>query len=405
MFNSFNSALSSLKAHSTAVDTVGNNLANVNTTGFKGTEISFKEIVSQSMSGEKGMGVNTPITYRNFSQGSIQSSSGALHGAIQGNGFFVVKDGSNATMFTRDGNFRTDAQGYVVTLTGERVQGFNAGSLSDIRLPTTAAASTPTGNVSIFANLDATAATGATGRFSTPVEVVDSLGVRHTVTVTFEKTAANEWDYSVTMPPEAYATAPSPFEPQEVATGSITFGTDGKIAIPDPLPAPTEIDLTGLASGAADQTINFSLFDESGQPTITQFAQPSDVSETQQDGLASAQILSVGMADGGRIIARYANGENREIATLAVALVQNADSLSGVSNNNFRLTASSAPATFGTADSGGRGKIKAGALEGSNVDIAREFTNLIVYQRGYQANSRVITTADEMSQELLNLKR
>lgn len=405
MFNSFNSALSSLKAHSTAVDSVGNNLANVNTSGFKGTDVAFKDLVAESLTGsETGMGVSRPITVRNFSQGSVQSSNGPLDAAIQGNGFFVVKNGNN-TLYTRDGSFRADAEGYVVTLTGERVQQYVNGNLQDIRIPNTATQATPTANMNIFANLNASAPIGAESRISSPIEVVDSLGVRHTLTATFEKTAANEWDYSITLPPGDFATPPSPFVPQELATGTIQFGTDGKIAIPDPLPTPTDVDLDDLASGAADFTVAFSLFDSLRQPTFTQFAEASDISEVTQDGISAAQIISVGMGDGGRVLARYGNGQTNAIAALAIALVGNPDSLTGAGNNNFRVSADSAEPTYNVAEMGGRGKIKAGSLEGSNVDIAKEFTNLIVYQRGYQANSRVITTADEMSQETLNLKR
>jgi flagellar hook protein FlgE len=401
MFNSFSSALSALKAHSTAVDAVGHNLANVNTTGFKSTDVAFKDIVAQSISGgESGMGVGRPISVRNFGQGAIQSTSGILDAAIQGNGFFVVKDGK-AEAFTRDGSFQIDQEGYVVTLTGERVQQLENGTLSDIRLPSGATAAVVTQNMTISANLDATAAVGDT--FSAPVEVVDSLGIRHKVTVTFTKTAANEWDYSATMPKEDVD--PMPTTDPEIGSGSLTFGTDGKMTVPDPLPTPEQITIEDLAGGASDMTINWSLFDANKLPTLTQFGQASAVVETMQDGFASAQMISVGMADGGKIVASYANGQKTTIATLAIALIPNQNSLTAAGNNSFKLGFNSAEPSYGTAEGGGRGKVKAGALEASTVDIAREFTNLIVYQRGYQANSRVITTADEMSQETLNLKR
>jgi flagellar hook protein FlgE len=144
---------------------------------------------------------------------------------------------------------------------------------------------------------------------------------------------------------------------------------------------------------------------EDGTAIVTQFAQASNAAKTVQDGFQAAEVVAVGMADGGRIVARFGNGQQKDVAVLAMASVSNPSSLGGVGNNMFRVSGDTASPTYGTANTGGRGKIKAGSLEASTVDMAREFTNLIVFQRGYQANSRVITTADEMSQETLNLKR
>jgi flagellar hook protein FlgE len=198
-------------------------------------------------------------------------------------------------------------------------------------------------------------------------------------------------------------------------TKSLKFDKGGLLsepAPPDSDPATDDatsgiiaLEVKGLKSGAHDMKIDWNLFDAQRSPLLTQFAQNSAASATTQDGHASAEIVSVGMADGGRIVAQYANGEQNTIATLAMALVANPESLTAVGNNNYRPSADTATPSYGLAGTGGRGKIKAGNLEASTVDIAREFTNLIVYQRGYQANSRVITTADEISQETLNLKR
>ena len=160
-----------------------------------------------------------------------------------------------------------------------------------------------------------------------------------------------------------------------------------------------------LADGAADLTVNWNLTDSAARPTLTQFAQTSSISKTVQDGLASSELVDVGLADGGAVVARYGNGQQQTIATLAIALVANPDTLTAAGNNMLRTTSESSQPVAGVAGAGGRGKVKAQALEASTVDIAREFTNLIVYQRGYQANSKVITTADELSQDTLNLKR
>jgi flagellar hook protein FlgE len=395
------------------VDTVGHNLANVNTSGFKGVDVAFKDLVAESVSGggraETGMGVSRPLTVRNFSQGAVQTTSGPLDAAIQGNGFFVVRDGTGSRLLTRDGSFQLDSQGYVVTLTGERVQQYANGGLSDIQIPTGASGATATTTLGITANLNAGTAVGDS--FSTPVEVVDSLGVTHVLTFKFTKAAPNEWNYDVFIPRSDLASPPDGTDPlvsifgTTPPTDTIEFDENGRLTAPDATPGTIDLNVDGLASSAANLRIKWNFFDATGAPTITQFAQASAPSKTVQDGYPSAEVVSVGMGDGGRIIARYGNGEEKEVATLAIALVANPSSLSAASNNNYRVSADNSKPTFGVAETGGRGKVKAQALEASTVDIAREFTNLIVYQRGYQANSRVITTADELSQETLNLKR
>jgi flagellar hook protein FlgE len=406
MFNSFSSALSALKAHSAAVDAVGHNLANVNTTGFKGTDIAFKDLVAESLGSgqDTGMGVTRPISVRNFSQGSIQTTSGALDGAIQGSGFFVVKDAAGSRLLTRDGGFKLDDNGFVVTLTGERVQQYSNGGLADIQVPVGASPARATTAVNLSANLNATAAVGAS--FSTPLEIVDSLGVTHVLAMKFTKSEAGKWNYDVLIPGadvgeddalvSLFETAPS---------DTIDFDQTGKLTAPKSDSGSIKLTVTGLVSGANDLTINWKFYDDSGKPTITQFAQASAPSGTKQDGYPSAEVVSVGMAEGGRIVAKYGNGEQNEIGVLAIAMVANPDALTGTGNNMFRVTPDTAPPTYGIAETGGRGKVRAGSLEASTVDMAREFTNLIVYQRGYQANSRVITTADEISQETINLKR
>ncbi len=406
MFNSFSAALSALKAHSAAVDAVGHNLANTNTTGYKAVDVSFKDVVAQSMSGksETGMGVGRVSTVRNFTQGPVQSSTGPLDAAIQGNGFFVVADSAGNKMMTRDGSFQVDKNGYVVTGTGERVQQYTTNGLAPIQVPTGAVGAIPTGSVGMIANLNASAAVNDV--FSTPVEVVDSLGARHTLTFQFTKKGDNSWGYDVLIPAADVGQTGAPVSIFSSApSDTLDFTTTGKLDKPLLADGPKKLTVTGLANKAENIEFDWNFFDSNGNATFTQFAQASSVSKTEQNGYAAAEITAVGMADGGRVMARFANGQEREIGTLAIALVLNPSSLVALSDNNFTTGEGSAAPVYGTAGTGGRGKVKAGALEASTVDIAREFTNLIVYQRGYQANSRVITTADELSQETLNLKR
>jgi flagellar hook protein FlgE len=260
--------------------------------------------------------------------------------------------------------------------------------------------------MSVAANLDNKAAPGTA--FSTPVEVVDSLGVQHVVTMRYTKVDATTWTVDALLPGtelgEADPALKSVFATPLPADNTIEFDENGVLTTPT-APGTLTITAAGLASGARDLTMTYSFHDEKNAPLITHFSQTSAVSKSDQDGKPAAEIVAVGMADGGRVIARYGNGEQAEVGALAIASTVNPGSLSAAGNNMFRASVDTAAPTYGVAGTGGRGKVKAGALEGSTVDMAREFTNLIVFQRGYQANSRVITTSDEMSQEVLNLKR
>lgn len=418
MLTSFSTALSALDAHSTAIDVVGNNLANLNTPGFKTSVVSFHDLVTQSLGAglgetQVGFGVGRPITIRQFSQGAIQSSSGPLDAAIQGDGFFVVKGAANETMYTRGGNLQVDQQGNLTTATGEKIQGWTtktaAGTIDtnapigDIVVPVgTLKPPKVTTTASLDMNLNAAGdpADPATGTFSRTLEVYDSLGNSHMLTFTFNKdaTTGNLWHYSITVPD---ADLNSAFTP---VTGDLTFDASGKLTSPaatDPMP---QIAITGLKDGAADMNITWNLYD-GATPRITQFSQPSAVSANAQDGAPPANLIRVGLGDGGKILAGYSDGEQEVVGQVAMALVRNPESLIAVGNNNYALSARSALPAVGLPNTGGRGNILGGAVEASTVDIAKEFTNLIVLQRGYQANARVVTTVDELSQETINLKR
>ncbi len=414
MFTSFSTALSALNAHSTAVDVVGNNLANLNTPGFKRSAVAFHDLVTQSLGAglgetQVGFGVGRPITVRQFSQGAIQSTTGALDAAIQGDGFLVIRDRNNAMLYTRGGHLQVDKAGNLLTATGEKVQGWTGVGgavdtnrpIGDITVPVgSLKAPIQTTSFSFDLNLNATGTAGPPPtQFTTAIEVFDSLGVSHAVSVTFTKNAtAGQWDYSISVPNSSVT---SPIPP---VTGTLTFDNLGRLTDPPaagPLPA---ISITGLVSGAADMTLTWQLYD-GPTPRLTQYAQPSSVSANAQNGSPSAQLIRVGIDSGGRILAQFSDGQQVFVGQTAMAAVRNPESLIAVGNNNFQLSARSALPAIGIPGTGGRGTIVGGAVEFSTVDIAREFTNLIIYQRGYQANTRVITTADELSQETINLKR
>ncbi len=416
-FTAFSTALSALNAHTTAVDVVGNNLANLNTPGFKASTVVFHDLVTQALGlGETqvGLGVARPLTLRQFTQGTLQSTGGSLDAGIQGDGFFVLRDRNGALLLTRAGNFHVDAEGNLLTATGERVQGWTeSGGVLDTNQPIgnivvpvgTLRPPLATANFSLVLNLNAAGTVGQPdGIFSTPVEVVDSLGVTHVLTVTFTKTGANQWDYDVTIMGDEVSGG-TPGTPLSLANGTLDFDAQGQLQSPPASGGPIAISITGLVSGAADMDISWHLYAPDQTPLLTQYAQTSAVAALSQDGLTAAQLVRVGLADGGKVLAQYSNGEQRVVGQLALAVVRNPDSLMAVGNNNFQLTALSAAPAIGLPGTGGRGKVFGASIESSTVDIAQEFTNLIVFQRGYQANARVVTTVDEISQETMNLKR
>lgn len=414
MFTSFSTALSALGAHSTAIDVVGNNLANLNTPGFKASVVSFYDLVTQSLGAglgetQVGFGVARPLTLRQFSQGAIQTSNGPLDAAIQGDGFLVLKNNAGATIYGRGGNLQVSKQGALMTATGERVQGWvgidgvvdTNGPVGDITIPVgTLRPASATQTISFDMNLNAAASAGPPAdSFTGSIEVYDSLGVSHIVSVDFTKTPnAGEWNYSIRVPD---ADVSSPITPVD---GTINFDTNGKLVNPPPTGPFPSIAISGLASGAADMNITWNLYD-GAKSRLTQFAQTSAISANGQDGNPSAQLIRVGLGDSGQVLAQYSNGEQVLVGQLAMASVRNPESLLSVGNNAYQLSGRSALPAIGLPGTGGRGTIIGGAIENSTVDIAREFTNLIILQRGYQANSRVITTVDELSQETINLKR
>lgn len=413
MFTSFSTALSALAADSTAIDVVGNNLANLNTDGFKTSVVSFHDLVTQSMGAnlgdtQVGFGVGTPLTQRQFTQGAVQTTGGTLDAAIQGLGFFVVQGANGSTEYTRAGNFQVDQKGDLTTATGEQVQGWTQivnGQLNtntapgNITIPTgTVQPPNPTGNISFDLNLNAAAVTGSsTATFATSVTIYDSLGNSHIVTASFQKDATqpNQWNYTVSIP-DGDMQSP-PFTP---LTGSLTFKSDGTL---DPSTTPPQpLVISGLLDNAAPMSVNWNLYNGT-TPRITQYAQPSSNSAVTQDGSAAAQLVQVGVGNGGQILAQYSNGQQTVVGQIAMATIRNPNSLVAVGNNNYELSANSALPAVGVAGTGGRGSVQGGAVEASTVDIAKEFTNLIVYQRGYEANSKVVSSVDELSQTTINL--
>ena len=420
MFTSFSTALSALDATSTAIDVVGNNLANLNTPGFKTSEVCFNDLVTQSLGAglgetQVGFGVGEPLTIREFTQGAIQTSSGMLDAAISGDGFFVVENSQGQTLYTRAGNFQTDKDGNLLTAEGESVLGWTAidpntgqvdtnGAIGKIVVPVgSLQPATATTQFSMEMNLNSGAAADATSDFSAPITVYDSLGTAHVLTLNFEKTGANQWSYQVTIPGADVTggTAGTPFDITG-ASGTLTFDSSGQLT--DPAPgSPISFGITGLTDGAADMNLTWNPYDSSGNGTITQFTDPSASSSSSQNGTPSAELVNVGMANGGQILAQYSNGNQVVVGQVAMASIRNPSTLIAQGQNDFLPSALTAAPSIGVPGTGGRGNITGGSIEASTVDIATEFTNLIVYQRDYEANAHVVTTADQLSQDTINL--
>ena len=398
----FSIALSSLQANQTAIEVVGNNLANMNTQGYKSSSVGFLDVMLSTTAGPSdsqqiGAGVAPPYTTRLFTQGGLTSSTRPLDAAIQGNGFFIVKDFSGKALYTRAGTFVLDKSGLLKTPTGELVQGWTGSGLSNIQVSTDGLPAVPTSKFSVKMNLNAS----NPQPFSAPVQIIDSQGKIVDVSINYSPATdatgaviANKWDYSVST-----AQANSP-----VATGSMTFSADGTLT--DPIGS---IPLAIPTSAGTTQSVTWNLkgTDAAGQPTdiITQKALPSQFSGVDQDGSPASEFVGAQIVDGGAVVANYSDGRQIQIAQLATASVLNPESLVSVGNTFLTPTSSSGPMEIGVPGERGRGQVLGSTIEASTVDLAGELTDLMTYQRGYQASSRIITTADELMQEALSLKR
>jgi flagellar hook protein FlgE len=414
MLTSFFTGMSGVSANSQAINVIGNNLANMNTTGFKAARANFSELLgglSYSADGnpiQVGLGTISAGVTPLFSQGSIQTTGRSTDVGMSGSGFFVVSTGTG-NAYTRAGNFSFNGNGELVNSDGYTVMGYmasagiiNAGaSLSGItiqgsrNLPPKA-----TVNLGITANLDSQADVNSS--FSTAVQIFDSLGVAHTVTYTFTKSSTSDWNWQASIP--GLDSAGGVYGDPPVAIGSGTFTFDGTGVMTGPTTNPT-LSITNLADGATDQDITFQVFDANGYPRFTGNSGASATSSVTQDGYASSTLRDVAIDGAGIIRGIYDNGQVNPLAQLAIANFNNPEGLLKFTGSCFVMSVSSGEASVGAARTGGRGTVIGSSLELSNVDIAEQFTNLIIAQRGYQANSRVITTTDELYQEAINLKR
>ena len=406
----FSIPLSGLSADSVALNTIGNNLANLNTTAFKGQSTEFEDLFYQQIgtngSGDTlqvGVGTKVETTETNYLQGSINPTGVTTDLALSGNGFFVVQqDGSNS--LTRAGNFQLDSSGNFITAEGASVMGYSAtngvvnstGPLTALSLPVGATESAQaTQNIGFTANLNAGASVGTT--YSTSVTTYDSLGQTHLATVTYTKTAANTWGYSIGLPAGDYTGTPAN------NTGTLTFNSSGVLTSPAANVA--GVTFPTLTDGAADLNFKFDLYDSTGTPTLTQTIAPSQTTANSQDGFASGIYQSFSADSTGTLTARFSNGQTEVVGQVAVASVANPEALTIIGNNNYLTTSASGQIIAGVAGTGSRGTITDSALELSNVDISTEFANLIVAQRAFEANSKTVTTFDTVTQDTIAMIR
>jgi flagellar hook protein FlgE len=417
MGTAFSNALSGLKANSEAINVVSGNLANQNTYGYKANQVSFQELVSESLAGASTSNLTgasvVPLSTQSFSQGSVTSTGQPYDAAIQGNGFFVVQNSQGQQAFTRAGNFTLDATGHLLTQGGEFVEGWNGingavntnSPLSSIVVPVAGLrAPTTSTQFGLNLNLNANAAVGSTdATFSSPMQVVDSQGQTHVLTVTYTKTAPGAWSYDVTVPSADLKAGVGATTSLLTTPGSLTFDANGNLTSPAATDPPTVVTISGLADGAADMPLTWNFYDTAGKAQITQYDQASANLASSQNGTQAGQLTGISIGNNGQLTAAYTNGDKVAVAQLAVGTVLNPESMQDLGSNTFGVTSATSVPAIGTPGTGSRGTVTGGALEASTVDIATEFTNLLVYERGYQANSKVITTEDQVVQSTLQL--
>ncbi len=405
--SSFSIPLTGLEASSTALNTIANNLSNMNTTAFKSQDVTFSDLFYQQIGSngagdplQVGAGTQVGSTETDFSQGSISETGNATDVALNGNGFFVVQNGGQ-TEYTRDGDFTLSATGALTTQSGQQVMGYPVvDGAVDTNAPLTAI-QIPVGQVeqpaatstmSITANLDASDAAGTV--VPAQITVYDSLGVSHVATVDFTAQGNGVWDYSISLP-SGDATGGTNL------TGTLQFDANGNLT--SPAANVSGIQFTGLSDGASNLNITWDLYGSNNEPTITQVASADAVSATNQNGYASGEYSGFTIDSDGVLSAEFSNGQTTPVGQLALANVTNEQGLTISAGNNYQTTLASGSASVGVAGSAGLGTMEDEALEQSNVDISTEFSDLIVAQQAFEASSKAITTFDTVSQETINM--
>ncbi|HKQ14700.1 MAG TPA: flagellar hook protein FlgE [Steroidobacteraceae bacterium] len=403
----FRLALSGLNAAQADLTVTANNIANTATNGFKGSRAEFAELFSVSPQGVSsnaiGNGVRVSNVAQQFTQGNIDFTDNSLDLALSGQGFFILNDGG-ALAYTRAGAFQVDAQGYIVNARNQRLQvyppstngQFNTGALSDIQLVTSESAPAATTAVDVTLNLAANATPPAVATFdpanvnsynnATSLTTYDSLGAAHTATLYFTKTTnVNEWTTRLYVDGNAVGGAQTL---QYNNSGTLTAPVGGTIAFPAYTPA------TGAA--AMNMTFDFG--------TSTQYGGAFNVNAITQDGYTTGRLIGIDIDSTGVVQARFTNGRSLALGQVALANFANPQGLQQLGDTNWAETFGSGQALRGQAGNSGFGLVQSGALESSNVDITEQLVNMITAQRNFQANAQMISTADAITQTIINIR-
>jgi flagellar hook protein FlgE len=422
--------VSGLDGASSDMEVVGNNIANADTIGFKESRADFADQISQDLigAGQVGLGTELQMSQKIMDQGSLVTTGNATDLALQGNGFFVVQGTANGTTgqyYTRDGQLTIDQNGNLVTQGGLDVQGYQAnatgvlaGTLSDLDVGNASSQPNPTANITLQGNLnsddttpvgawDATSTTtaNATSNFQENVTIYDSLGTAHQVTVYFRDDGGGAWEWHA-LTDGGGVTGGTAGTPSQIAQGTMNFNATGALT------AETQTSTFDPLNATNPQALNFNF----GTPTgtggtgldgLTQFSGPAgeggDITTTNQDGYASGTLSSISVNASGIVTGSFTNGQTRTMAQVAVASFAAPDQLQDDGGNLYTETAPSGQPTIGAASSGGRASITAGALEQSNVDLSGQLVEMISAERNFQADSRSVSTADSVLQDLMSI--
>ena len=442
--SAFFAATSGINATSRALSEIGNNIANAQTVGYKSRSVSFGDLFGATIGGGgtstalvEGRGVRVLGIDPSFTQGSLQTTSNALDLAIDGDGFFRVSDATGNIFYSRAGQFSIDSSGNLVNPAGMRLQGDQGdingtltGSIGNLTLTTTPQPGIQTSEITMSGRLAANAPVNAyttaqvldpqnnSGLFpgSTPVRVFDSQGIGHDLTVYFAKTADNTWDYNV-IAPDSEVTVPSGNSNTTtgnalVAQGTLTYNPNGFLSLESD---PTGHDITFNGGVGAPQRIIFDFgtsITEGGTGTDGLLQQGESLNNKalildtlSQDGFGPGSLAGTSIGEDGTITGRFDNGTTRTLGQVNLTRFINPDGLQPIGRNLFIQSGDSGTPLIGVPGTGAFGKVSASTLEASNVDLGDELVNMITMQRGFQANSRIITTTNDLLGELVNLAR
>lgn len=423
ILSSMYTGITGLQAQGEALAIYGDNIANANTVGFKVSRPEFQDVIAKSLKGLLGgnqIGRGTRLAAVNpvFSQGSIVQTESATDLAITGDGFFCLS-GIDGSSYSRNGSFHFDKDGKLINADGYRVQGFKSddngkitSKMGDISVDRAVVDAKKTSKVDLFMNLDLRADAAlefdpekpeTTAHFATGVTVFDTAGTAHVVTMFFNKTGDHEWTWRAMAKGDEIVGGKKDTLVEQ-AKGRLNFNVDGKLVS-------QELDKSAFNFGKGaqpDQEIQFdfgAINSKGNGLQVTQYGTSSETYKTTQDGSTAGTLAGLTFNDDGILSAIYTNGQSVNLAQAAIAKFENPEGLFKVGQNRYRESRLSGQGTIGSPQTGGRGSISSKTIESSTTDIANEFINLMTSQRNFQANSRVISVADDMMNEVLNLKR